>query len=384
MIFSRNITLGLVMITSSSLFAGPADEAKRMYDRITGVQPSIEVLNQMTELVAADKPEEAARIAVESEDFLAYNLRNLVARWANVDEQMDFPFNDYTATAVGLIRDNEDFGKILYDDVIYTANAASGIAAYNGAGNDHYVAIEQAILNQGSFSLKTQLEKRVQSATNGLPVAATAGGMTTRGWGQAYYSAGTNRRAFRFMSMTYMCRDLEQLTDNTRNDVYVRRDVDRAPGGDPKVYRDKCAGCHAGMDPLSAAFNRYDLDNNDDRVTYDPNGVAPKTNLNKDVFPAGMAQSNDDWINLWTVGPNKAIGWPAGSKQGSGLKALGQVIAQTDAFNQCMATKVYRNVCFQSTAGKDRVRINDLAKTFAQDHNMKTLFVNAAVKCKSD
>ena len=93
-----------------------------------------------------------------------------------------------------------------------------------------------------------------------LPVAATAGVMTTRAAAQAFFIAGTNRAMFRFTMMNYLCRDMEQLQDSSLPPDRIRQDVSRSPGGDSRVFLNNCIGCHNGMDPLAQAFAYYNFD----------------------------------------------------------------------------------------------------------------------------
>src|SRR5690606_5930337 len=96
--------------------------------------------------------------------------------------------------------------------------------------------------NQG-VKLHEVLQKTQQSALSNLPPDAIAGVMSTRGWGDAYYKAGTNRRALEASLEIFLCSSLESLNDTTRSDFRVRKDVTRAPGGDSSLFRNRCAGC---------------------------------------------------------------------------------------------------------------------------------------------
>ena len=50
---------------------------------------------------------------------------------------MFVPLNDYTATVIGMVRDDVDFRTVLSADILYIGNA-SGAPAYSAANNDHY------------------------------------------------------------------------------------------------------------------------------------------------------------------------------------------------------------------------------------------------------
>ncbi|WP_457825699.1 hypothetical protein, partial [Staphylococcus aureus] len=72
------------------------------------------------------------------------------------------------------------------------------------------------------ISLKTFLVKKTQSTLTG--VSDTAGVLTSRAAGLAYFSAGTNRREARFAFKNFLCMDIPQLSDTSRPDFHVRRD----------------------------------------------------------------------------------------------------------------------------------------------------------------
>jgi hypothetical protein len=191
---------------------------------------------------------------------------------------------------------------------------------------------------------------------------------------------GTNRRPVRFTAMTYLCRDMEQLSDVTRPDPYVRRDVDRAPGGDPRSFRNQCAGCHSGMDPLSKAFANFDFVNN--ALTYNAAVIPEKVNRNADTFPAGYVTGDDTWHLLWTEGSNAKVGWN-GATTGKGPAEFGRMITQSDAFSTCMADRVFHKVCLRGPASETEVDgIKDLAAGFKTGGmKMKELFAGSAAIC---
>lgn len=369
------LSAGFILLNSSLAIAGSRDQAYRMFNRLTGIPPSKDVLDTMEALIDQGKDEEAAMIAVEHPYFYNLGLKNWISAWTNVDQNTRVPLNDFSATVIGAIRDDLSFDRILYDDIIYVGKAATGLTAYAANNNTHYQQLETL-----RTDLKANLEQRVQSTLNGL--AETAGVLTTRGFGEAYFTAGTNRRAVRFTMINFMCMDMEQLSDTTRADFRVRQDVDRSPGGDSTVFRNKCAGCHAGMDALAGAFAYYDFNN---AVTFNTGAVSPKFTQNSDVFPDGFVTKDNSWMNLWIEGPNKNIGWN-GAASGSGAKAYGQMLSQTDAFPKCMAKQVYKKVCLHNPLdAEEQESMNELAAGFVEDgFSMKKLFAKTAVVCKGE
>lgn len=364
------LTIGL----SSNLVAGPREVAYRMYERIAGIPPSETDLTTMENLIKAGKLKEAALVPVDTETFLSVTVKNMVAFWTNEDEKVDFPLNDYSATVIGYVKDDVSMKGILADDIIYTAqDGLTGVAAYANENNTHYENFEV-----GNFSYKTQLVQKKQSDVTQLGVAA--GVLTTRGFGNAYYLAGTNRAALRFILKTFICKDITQLSDTERSQEFIGRDVSRAPGGDISKFKNECAGCHSGMDGLRPAFAF--IDHPVDRNVYTPNVVVAKMNQNSSVYPDGYAVNDDKWTNLWVEGSNAGIGW-SGETTGNGLGDFGSMVTNTSAFPNCMAERVFEKVCLRKpVGGTDRATVVSLGDKFkAGGYKMKALFAETAAAC---
>lgn len=388
----------LSALVSASVSAGDREQAKRIHDRIAGVPPSAAVLDDMAADIAAGFPEQAAYTAMENPAFYDVTLKNFAAPWTNEAQSVFVDLNDYSATVIGLIRDDIDFRKVLYGDVIYTGNT-SGLPAYAADNNAHYEALEAS-----SVSLKDALVERDQSSVNGLPSEATAGVMTTRAAAQAFFSGGTNRAMLRFTLMNHLCRDLEQVADTSRPPDRIRQDVSRSPGGDSRVFLNNCVSCHSGMDPLAQAFAYYEFeyDMNADpdglvgRMIYNTVGmtdpdtgtrVQGKYHINATNFEYGYVTPDDGWDNYWRVGQNSTLGWdPALPGSGSGAKSMGQELAHSEAFAQCQVQKVFRNVCLRDPVdAADRAQIDSMTAMFeASEYQMKVVFAESAAYCMGD
>jgi hypothetical protein len=288
--------------------------------------------------------------------------------------------NDLTATVIGMIRDEKDYRAILSDDVLYIPTGATYAPGTNAIYDTLYANVKNGA------PLGSALTATTQTGATGLTVQA--GIFTLRGFGSVYYDAGTNRAPFRFALLNYTCRDLEDYSDVSRADIYVRRDVDRAPGGDATKYRTECVGCHAGMDPLANAFAYYNFvppaqANQAAAITIATAPVA-KVNQNNDVFPGGAVVTDDSWMNLWLEGTNSALGWDATKTKGNGVKSFGEMLASSKMFPECMAKRVYKTVCLkEGTSNTDKAAISKLAGEFSKTYNMKDLFKDAAVDCGS-
>ena len=103
-----------------------------------------------------------------SSSFYSTTLKNFATPWTNRDQTVFAPLNDYTATVIGIVRDDVDFRTSLSADLVYVGQGVS--PAYSPANNDHYVALED-----NNADLRVVLQGTTQSSLNGLPPAATAG-----------------------------------------------------------------------------------------------------------------------------------------------------------------------------------------------------------------
>jgi hypothetical protein len=210
--FVKRMTVVVVLSAcAAAANAGPREQAKRMHDRIAGVPPSAAVLGQMETEIAGGRVDAAALIAMDNPAFYSVTLKNLVTPWTNREQTVFAPLNDYTATVIGMVRDDLPFNEVLSSDVLYVGNAGLGLPAVSASNNDHYEQIETRGVN-----LLTGLQRTTQSGVYGTPPAATAGILTTRAAAQSFFIAGTNRAMFRFTLMNYMCRDLEEVQDTSR------------------------------------------------------------------------------------------------------------------------------------------------------------------------
>jgi hypothetical protein len=390
-----NVLLVTLSVLSFGVYAGPAEQARRIHDRIAGVPPTNTVLANMTSLVAGGNVEGAARVAMNNPAFYNTTLKNFVSPWTNEAQDVFFPLNDFSATVIGMIRDDVDFREVLSGNILYVGQG-TGVPGYSRSDNASYEFLEA---NGRDLSSSSVLVQRDQTTFTGLPDYATAGVMTTRAGAEAYFIDGTNRAMFRFTMMNFLCSDLEPLKDVTRTPDRVRRDVSRSPGGDSRVYMNSCVGCHAGMDGMTGAFAYYDFDEVSGMLQYhavsdnfDVNGVAIKYNINANNFKYGYITTDDSWVNYWRNGHNKLLGWRGGLPDakghtyGNGAKALGQELANTRAFSTCQVKKTFKAVCFRdpNNYAADRAQVESIADYFeANGYKMKDVFAKVAAYCSN-
>ena len=362
--------------------AGPREQAKRMHDRIAGVPPAGSVLDAMETEIAAGRTQQAALLAMGHPAFYSVTVKNLVTPWTNREQTVFAPLNDYTATVIGMVRDDVPFDELLSADILYVGSAGLGLPAVSATSNTHYEQMEAQGVN-----LLTGLRRTTQSGVYGTPPAATAGIMTTRAAAHSFFIAGTNRAMFRFTLLNHMCRDLEEVQDTSRAPDRIRQDVSRSPGGDARLFLNNCVGCHSGMDPMAQAFAFYTFDDAQGRLVYTAGAVQPKYFLNEDTFAPGFVTPDDKWENRWRDGQNALMGWdPSLPGSGSGAKTLGQELGASDAFASCQVEKVFRTVCLRTPNNAlDRSQISSMTSSFrSSGHRLKQAFADAAVYCMGD
>jgi hypothetical protein len=373
----------LILLGTNALAANPsADQATRIYNRIAGVPPTSTQLTQMTATDAVS----AALIATQDPAFYNNTIRNMAAPWTNRDQSVFVPLNDYTATVVGMVRDDVPFNTLLSADLVYTADGASGVPAYSPANNAMYDAMDA-----NNVDLKAHLVSSPQSALTGIPAAATAGVMTTRGAGSAFFINGTNRAMFRFTMLNHLCNDMQLVMDITRPPDRIRQDVTRSPGGQSSLFLNNCVGCHSGIDPMAGAFAYYNF-NNIDPTTADTTGtvvytagqVQPKYFINNTNFPQGFVTLDDSWNNHWRAGPNSILGFSAtlpGS--GNGAKSLGLELENSAAFAGCQVTRVFKDVCLRAPNSQaDFDQVNSMIGSFKSNgYKLRQVFAEGAAYC---
>jgi hypothetical protein len=381
--------VGLVCLFACVAIAASAnerDQAKRIHDRIAGVPPSEETLDDMAALINGGNPLGAANIATQNASFYNVTLKNMSVPWTNRDQTVFAPLNDYVATFIGMVRDDVPFNTALSADLTYTVNGVTPAAS--PSSNDHYANAESNAVN-----LFTALQSTTQSTVLGIPPAATAGFITSRASSEAFFVDGTNRAMFRFTLMNHLCRDLEQVMDTSLPPDMIRQDVSRSPGGDSRVFLNNCIGCHSGMDPLSRAFANYDFDNGTPeapgtmRLVYTAGVVHEKYYNNDTNFAPGFRTPNALWENRWRRGQNSLLGW-SGSLPGSGdgAKSMGDELANSAAFARCQVEKVFKTVCFRAPSNQaDRNDVERITGIFVSNgYRLKQVFAETAVACMGE
>ncbi len=402
----KNFASGMLvsLLLSLPAFGAAGDDAELaaarskvifVFKRLAGVPPlAADVEKFAAQYKAAPEADRekvlrdiVAEAALKTDSFYSTTVLDFAQVEASEERDLsDIPavsMNDTIATIIGYVRDSKDYRAILTGDTMYIPAGATYSVDNNTAYETFYTGIKNGTVKLAD---PAALVESPQLPTTGL--SAAAGILTTRGFGSVYYDDGTNRSPVRYTLLNYICKDMEELSDVTRTDVFVRRDVDRAPGGDANKFRSECVGCHAGMDPYSKAFAYIDFVRPTATTARVALGTAPvaKVNKNNDTFPTGATVADDSWMNLWLEGKNADAGWDATKKSGQGLKSWGDSVTSTKMFPECMAKRVYKTVCLRDNrTAKDQASIASLAEHFATSgFNMKDLFKETAIECASN
>jgi hypothetical protein len=382
------ISILLVLGVASAAQAGARDRAKRMYDRIVGVPPSEAVLADMAARIGASPTHaqlvDAAMVAIASRDFYNVSLVNFVTPWTNVEQTVFADLNDYTATVVGMVRDGVPFDRVLTADLTYVAAPGLVPTPYQQTSNQHYIEIQAAGLDLSNPAVLVGVPQSTLPGSQ-ITAADAAGVITTRAAAEAFFSAGTNRRMWRFTAINYLCRDMEALKDTSRPTDRIRQDVNRSPGGDSEIFHTQCVGCHSGMDAVAGAFAYFEWDKDQGRMIHTPGQVQGKYAINTGVFPGGHITTDNSWINLWRQGQNAGLGWsPTEIGQGLGAKGLGEEVSHSRAFAECQVEKVFEHVCFKKPQDDaDAAAVSAIATQFESNgsYDLRQVFADVAIYC---
>lgn len=344
--------------------------ALRLYSKLVGV--SVSVFDpQFQAAVAAVEAQDymtAAKIVLENKNFLNIRVKNFAAPFTNKEFSNLEPLNDLQALIIGITRDELDARLILTGNLRYSGYRQLGLPPVERSNNDHYLSFDSA-----GYDFDRDLQ-RVNDQWEDMDVAA--GAFTTRAWAKAYYDMGTNRRSIKYAFEAFLCAPIDSWKIRALPDHFVRRDVDRAPGGDPSVYQNTCRNCHAPMDAMGGAFAKVNFV--DSAFSYKTDGVWAKMNNNSHFYPAGFVTVDDSWTNMMGQHPSVNFGW-RGPLTGKGIASFAKTLADSSAFSRCLVTKVFKEVCGQKIQDVSEELHNSLTSEFeAQKYNLKYLFAKIA------
>jgi hypothetical protein len=394
-------------------------KAALMYARLVGMKAPLDhpVVKQMASLLDSGDRLGAARLATDVDGFYNVTVRDFAAGMSNREETINVPLNDFTATVIGIVKDDRNAQLFLTGDEIYygpknKAPVSSNMMSDILMSNRHYEELENINAN-----LRNVLSPTKQMLSNGRGNAIInpepAGLLTTRAFMSAHHVAGTGRRPVEFAFREFLCLPIDQIADTGRGDAHVMdnrigRDIDRSPGGDPSKFETNCKSCHVPMDGFRGAFAYFSWKDGfvnygpivNDNDEFDGNSVATKFNENANTYAQGWRTVDNSFKNYAVGKKNMAqIGWesPSGNNKpsnlenlvagGKGVGEFGRQLASTRAFPRCMAKRVYKQVCKRDPVQFEDAFIERMANEFVNSgYSMRTLFEHVAVsrECLGD
>lgn len=376
--------------------------ALAIYKRLVGVGTPIDnpILLAMERQLDANNLVGAAQLATTEPGFLNLVVRDFASRMSTRDESINEQFNDFTATVIGVVRDQIDARQLLYGEFFYRGSASAPVRQNLSndilESNDHYSDLANIGNRQWSYDYSSVLE-RVNQQYLRLPDGGTtshpdaAGVLTSRAFMGAHALDGTNRRLVEYTMKQFTCNDMEDWADAKATDMRVGRDIDRFPGGEGGKYQTTCRSCHSVMDGFRGAFARYDFDRNyvkhasvhaGNQMGQRPAGISSKMNQNTDTFSAGFETTDESWINnARSPANNQRFGWRGYVETGVGVQSFGRAVANSRAFSKCMVKRVYRELCKRPVSTYETQMIESMANTFeSAGYDLKSLFENIAVR----
>lgn len=413
-------------------------EAKWMIERLTGIKwsPDAPQVQQMAQRISSGDKIGAAKVATALPQFYSVTVKEMAARMSTRAESVREPLNDFSASFIGITRDNTDARELLYGNFYYaftgTPALPAGVTVTSRIetpgdltrnmllSNAHFADLENANINVHEYLTKVTTGQRIPTSmtTNvATPAADAAGVLTQRTFLAAHAIAGTNRRLVEYTFREFMCMPIQGWADTSASDIRVGMDIDRMPGGDPQKYLTSCKGCHTVMDGFRGAFARWDFNPTVNGVLHSLSGVTTGNfqpvnsdatrqvmrKMNRDTAPAatmfvmyqgGWNTRDTSFVNNADRGVNSTIfGWrglaPDGaalSSNSSGTNAFGRLVANSKRFSQCMAKRIWDQVCNYSLPDLEQdVLFVSLALEFEQNgYKLKDLFETIAThpKCR--
>lgn len=420
-----------VLIVAISLVSGPVmaqdrspqGEAKWLIERLAGIKISADdprLADAAAKIAAGDKVG-AAQVATAMPSFLNVTVKQFGAQMSSRDETIREPLNDFSASIIGVTRDQRDARELLYGNFYYAATDATKLNGIKIASilvpdlllsNNHYSALERANVDLGQVLVRTEGQMIAISGDASTPSPDPAGILTSRAWLSAHAVAGTNRRNVEFAFRQFMCVPITGWADTLASDVRIGRDVDRFPGGDNTKFLTTCKGCHTVMDGFRGAFSKWDYSTTVNGAIHVANGVTTGNftpnidTANRGVifkmnrpdfvqFSGGYVLTDDSFVNNAIRGANATLfGWRGNapdadgalSSRTTGVHAFGRLIANSQRFSQCMAKRVWASVCRTelSQAEMEMIFVSMGLDFETKGYNLKKLFETIAVhpKCR--
>lgn len=344
------------------------EKANFIYAHLTGKMLSRRNPNyqKYIDLISQGKADAVATLITEEPAFIGATVRQWASLTLSFGKKPNIELNDALAMMMGSVRDNRDARELLTGNFTYGASSKIGLGKPNPQSVDYFLKLETA---------PKELKDKLQYYTPQWEETSfkdPAGLMTTRFWGEQYYSGGTNRRAMVGAFETFLCEPKEFWKTSFLPTHRIRQDIPRDSGGDVRTFQRDCRTCHSGMDALSGAFARYDF--TDGRLLYTADAIRPKYFNSNHIYPEGFVTTDDSFINYLTGLQNEVFGW-RGKLTGNGVNQFGQMIAESHGFSKCFSKRIYEQVCGGTLELTDPLT-DELANRFEESaYKLKDQFI---------
>jgi hypothetical protein len=419
---AQNKATAAVVKPVKTLVADARVQARKMAERLTGGPIPIDhpmLADVEAKIVAGDRIGAAKIITGDATaglaghpDFLNVVVKQLALKMSNREETIRAPLNDFSASFIGITRDERSAKELLTEDAYYMAditkvNVRSDMFNDLLLSNNHYDDLESGHWDLGKVLVRKTGQQIATSINGGFTANPDpAGVLTSRAFMSSHAIAGTNRRLVEYAFREFMCVPMSEMADTSASPARIGRDIDRLPGGDANKFETSCKGCHTVMDGFRGAFAHFDFASTSiNNVGYnfvrnaqvnaknaafgfatkdvDSNNVVTKMTHNETTFPSGYLITDDSFVNNAVGMANKPLfGWRGSNARGGfGVNQFGHMIADSTRFSQCMAKRVFETVCQPSLKSDSRVTpvVESLALKFeASGYKLRSLFQEAA------
>ncbi|MBY0314546.1 MAG: hypothetical protein K2Q26_03440 [Bdellovibrionales bacterium] len=386
------------VVLKSSVYT---DMAQDIYQRITGVNAGLDnrEIQEMSQYLENGNKLKAAEIAMQNKNFLNITVRDMATRLSTREANTLAPLSDFVATVIGVTRDNVNAKELLTGNFYYRAVDVPGvpqdIVADIIKSNNHYNALDTTGANLSAVLVREDGQKIIGASGQVEVLSDAAGLLTTRAFMEAHAKAGTNRRIIEYTFKMFLCSPIQTWASTSRPDFYIGRDVGRNPSTE---FNNKCKSCHSGMDamrPATAHFDffveneaqktgfikfnyDYKMDPRDedatkiDRVVPDAEQKVPyKFRRGSSVYPDGFKVKNNSWSNYV---PHKNFGWKT-PLTGQGMNELGQMVASSEKYAECLVQNVFYSVCRRNMETKDASALKYLtSQLISSNYNLQHLY----------
>lgn len=377
--------------------------ARKIFEKITGakIQTRSPEIQAIAQLVKDNNLVGAALKATEHRDFLNVTVKQMANAMSLREETIRTRLNDFSASFIGVTRDELDARVLLTGNFIYRGDPAripASVRQNMGPdilnSNNHYNDLDNGKIDIGTVLIRENGQQLIQNIDNNIytlaPNPDPAGVLTSRTFITEHAVAGTNRRPIEYIFRQFMCVAIEDWADTSVSDVHIGPDIDRFPGGDNSKFQTNCKGCHTQMDSLRPAFAYWDAENDQSRARHgqirpfsNNRLVADKFRRGTNVYSLGYIPTNNTWFNNSLGAGNATLfGWRGNNIQtGQGVNQLGMMVANSKRFSLCMAKRVVEATCKKSVDIKaQKSALESLANSFESNgYKLRTLFAQAAV-----